>query len=73
MALELCREGPNPQLRRIVSELTIKMVTDDAVAIRVGSRLLDKVADHAYCLELSGVNQTGNSCICDVGQVIKVS
>ena len=34
------------------------MITDDAVEVHFGLRLLDRAADHAYCHNYPGVNQT---------------
>ena len=34
------------------------MITDDAMEVHFGLRLLDRAADHAYCHNYPGVNQT---------------
>ena len=33
------------------------MITDDAMEVHFGLRLLDRAADHAYCHNYPGVNQ----------------
>ena len=33
------------------------MISDDAMEVHFGFRLLDRAADHAYCHNYSGVNQ----------------
>ena len=35
----------------------MRMVTDDAMEVHFGLRLLDRVTDHAYCHNYAGVNQ----------------
>ena len=34
------------------------MITDDAMEVHFGLRLLDRAADHAYCHNYPGANQT---------------
>ena len=34
------------------------MITDDAMEVHFGLRLLDRAADHAHCHNYPGVNQT---------------
>ena len=38
--------------------MRMRMITDDAMEVHFGLRLLDRAADHAYCHNYPGVNQT---------------
>ncbi len=37
--------------------MRMRMITDDAMEVHFGLRLLDRAADHAHCHNYPGVNQ----------------
>ena len=49
------------------------MITDDAMEVHFGLRLLDRAADHAYYHNYHGLTRPGNCGTCSVGQVIRVT
>ena len=49
------------------------MITDDAMEVHFGLRLLDRAADHAYCQIIPVLTRSGNCGTCSVGQVIRAT
>ena len=49
------------------------MITDDAMEVHFGLRLLDRAADHAYCHNYPVLTRPGNCGTCSVGQVIRAT
>ena len=49
------------------------MITDDAMEVHFGLRLLDKAADHAYCHNYPCVSQARKHDTCSDGQVIRAT
>ena len=54
--------------------MRMRMITDDAMEVHFGLRLLDRAADHAVTVTIIPVlTRPGNCGTCSVGQVIRAT